>query len=94
MDEINNKEEFLTIIEELLTRTLEIPKLDTKVTMNTKLVDSVGDNSIGLSSIDYVDFLVMVETKFDVVYDFDVTFYTVSDIYNYILEYKEAKNEQ
>lgn len=57
------------------------------LTFDTSLVSGVGMNTLNLSSIDYVDFLVCVETAYNIIYDFDIALYTIGDIYNYIVVY-------
>lgn len=80
-------ESFLKKISELLATTLCVDELNMEIDLATDLVNGVGNNSLPLSSIDYVEFLVMVETEYDVVYDFETTVYTIGDLYNYIVNY-------
>lgn len=57
------------------------------------MVHGVGVNGIDLSSIDYVRLLVDVEEEYDVIYDFNTMIYTVGDIYDYINEFKNEREE-
>jgi len=81
---------FLKEIELMLKTVLEVDELDFPLTFETNLVSGVGTNTLNLSSIDYVDFLVCVENAFDIIYDFDVTLYTIEDIYNYVIAYNRT----
>ena len=56
---------------------------------NTKLGDVVGVNCITLSSLEYVELIVEIEKRFDVIVDFDVDLFVVKDIIDYIIYYSE-----
>ena len=45
------------------------------------------ENPIILSSIDFVEFMVYIEEKYNIIYDFDVTLDTVEQIIQYIIEH-------
>lgn len=88
-----DKSSFLRNIETLLLQTLEVVCLTSPLGFDTRLVSGVGVQSLGLSSIDYVDFLVSVEDYYDVIFDFDTMLYTIDDIYNYVYSYNQKYNE-
>ena len=88
------KDEFLKKISELLAKTLCLKELNVKIDFETNLVNGVGENCLTLSSIDYVDFLVMVEKEYDIGYNFDTTIYTISDLYNYVNCYEAIENNE
>lgn len=88
MEEKLNQNEFLESMRKILVRILNVEKITIPINFETKLVDGVGEDGIDLSSIDYVSFLIDIENKYDIVYDFDIQIYTLGDIYNYIQEYK------
>ena len=75
---------FLENMNSILAKILCTDKLDVPVTLETRLVNGVGVNDIELASIDYVDFLVCVEEKYNIVYDFETQIHTIGDVYNYI----------
>lgn len=87
MNKMPTEEEFLKKTKELLARAISVDELNIPIDLETDLVNGVGENSLPLSSIDYVDFLVMVETEYDIVYDFDTTIYTLGDLYRYVCNY-------
>lgn len=87
VDKQVDKKTFLKEIETILKKVLEIDELNFPLTFDTSLVSGVGMNTLNLSSIDYVDFLVCVETAYNIIYDFDIALYTIGDIYNYIVVY-------
>lgn len=92
MNTILNTDEFLQKMKELLARAISVDELNMSIDLETNLVNGVGKNCLPLSSIDYVDFLVMVETEYDIVYDFDTTIYTIGDLYHYICNYRVGMN--
>lgn len=86
-----DKQAFLKNIESLLQDVLAIDTLNIPITLETQLVNGVGENRIDLSSIDYVFFLVAVEDFYNITFDFDAKVFTVNDVYSYIVEYKEKE---
>ncbi len=83
----NNVEssEFLERVKNILLDILSVDDIGMDISMDTELVSSLGENSIPLSSIDYVDFLVCVENAYDVIFEYEARFYTLQDVYDYIL---------
>lgn len=65
---------------------------DFELSMDTKLISGLGTESVELSSIDYVDFLVRVEAEYDVYFDFGTVIYSIQDLYDYIIRF-EAEEE-
>lgn len=92
MNTVLNTEKFIQKMKELLARAILVDELNMPINLETNLVNGVGENCLPLSSIDYVDFLVMVETEYDIVYDFDTTIYTIGDLYHYICNYRAGMN--
>lgn len=45
------------------------------------------ENSVILSSIEYVEFIVYIEEKYNIIYDFDVNIDTVEKIIQYVIEH-------
>ena len=60
-----NLVEFLDNVKVLLAKILCVNKLDLPLGLDTKLVNGVGINDFDLASIDYVEFLVLVEKEYD-----------------------------
>ena len=56
---------------------------------NTRLGDVVGINCITLSSLEYVELIVEIENRFNVIVDFDVDLFVIKDIIDYIIHYSE-----
>ena len=56
---------------------------------NTRLGDVVGINCITLSSLEYVELIVEIENRFNVIVDFDVDLFVIKDIFEYIIHYSE-----
>lgn len=69
---------------ELLAEILEENGEEIEITEETSLIGNVGTEYIGLSSIDYVEFLAAVEDEFGIVYEFDTRINTVGELVNYI----------
>lgn len=92
MNKTNNVEKFLEIVTQLLLETLQIEKTNIPITLNTDLVSGIGMDSLALSSIDYVDFIIKIEEEFDITFDFNTVIYSVGDLYNYIKSYQEGNN--
>ena len=59
----------------------------------TRLGTMVGVNCVTLSSLEYVELITEIENKFNVIIDFDVDLYVVSDVIDYIVEYTNVDNE-
>jgi len=78
---------FLEKVNEILSSVLETNALPT-VTITTDLVSGIGANSISLSSIEYVEFILMIEKEFGVVYSFEKELNTVRELYDYIISYR------
>lgn len=89
--------QFLAKATELLNQILD-DDIGFVLTRGTNLISEIGDKSVDLSSIDYVDFLVAIENEYNIVYDFDAKIETVGDMYHYIMKYrdkhKDDKNEE
>ena len=91
MDTINDVKNFLEIVNQLILETLQIESIGIPITLNTDLVSGVGRDTIDLSSIDYVDFIIKIEKEFDIIFDFNTKIYTVGDLYDYIMSFSEGK---
>lgn len=79
---------FIEKVSLILNKVLEDGKTP-RITPDTKLVNGVGQNDFDLSSIDYVDFIVLLEKEFDFVFYFDINLNTIGDFYSYILNQKK-----
>lgn len=55
---------------------------------SSHLIGKYEENDIGLSSIEYVELIVMVEEKFNIIFDFETQLVTVGDLFNYINNYE------
>lgn len=86
-----SQEFFLKSIEDILKEILGITELWVNLTMDTSLVFGVGENSLDLASIDFVDLIVKVENEYNVTFEFDAAIYTLQDLYNYIIEDTEGR---
>ncbi len=82
--------DFLKRTSLILGKVLCIEDLDVNISLDTKLVNGVGQNDFDLSSIDYADFIVLMETEFDFEFDFFVQIKTIGDMYNYLFERNEG----
>ena len=71
-----SQEFFLKSIEDILKEILGITELWVNLTMDTSLVFGVGENSLDLASIDFVDLIVKVENEYNVTFEFDAAIYT------------------
>lgn len=81
-------DKFLEKMRSILKIVLCVKELNVDITLETNLVNGVGIDCLTLSSIDYVDFLVLVEKEYDITYNFDTMIYTLKDVYDYIQEYR------
>lgn len=81
---------FLEQVKIALQKTLCIDNLNMDITLDTHLVNGVGANGLSLSSIDYIEFLVLMEDQFDISFGFDTAIFTVQDIYDFVLKYKSG----
>lgn len=94
MEHVNNyvdTSEFLQKTSLVLSKVLCMEELGFDITMNTKLVNGVGQNDFDLSSIDYADFIILMEEEFDFEFDFFVQIHTVGEMYSYIFSKEESK---
>ncbi len=82
---------FLENIGTILAKVLCVAQEDICVTLETKLVNGVGEGDIDLASIDYVDFLMCIEEEYNIVYDFDTKIQTIGDVYEYIQNFRKLK---
>lgn len=82
-----NRETNLHKIQNILANLLEDDSIKTSITEDTKLINGVGEHDLGLSSIDYVEFIVEVEKEFDIVFEFEFEINTVADLLSYIENY-------
>lgn len=80
--------EFLDRTSLILGKVLCVDNLGVAISLETKLVNGVGQNDFDLSSIDYANFIVLMEEEFDFEFDFFIQIRTVGDMYNYILGQK------
>lgn len=90
INEISPKH-FLLSFKEILKKVLGLTDLQRDITMETSLVYGVGKDSLDLSSIDFVDLIIVIENYYDVVFEFDATIKTIQDLYDYVVK---AKNER
>ena len=84
-------DEFSIIVTDIINQILD-DDIGFIVKRGSNLITGFGENSIALSSIDYVDLLVNLENRFDIYFDFDVKIETVGDIYEYITRFEETHN--
>ena len=84
------KDVFLEKMNTILSSIIGITDLST-VTFETNLVSGVGVNDVDLSSIDYVKFLAEIEEEYNIV--FETVMHNISDIYNYIQDYKMKESK-
>lgn len=83
-------------IRKILMQILEVKECDYDkyiVNEETYLVNKTGENEINLSSIDYVRFLVEIEEKYDIFYDFNEEIVTIGDVLKYIKKNKKWRRE-
>lgn len=83
-------------IKDILMKILEVRECDyDKYIINeeTHLVNKTGENEISLSSIDYVRFVVEIEDKYKIFYDFKEELVTVGDVLKYVKKYKRWGKE-
>lgn len=88
-----NKDEFINDMSKMIANVLCMNSIDMNITFDTKLVNGIGDNDIELSSIDYVEFLVNIENKYNIEFDFNVKIYTIGDVYNYLISYLNREGD-
>lgn len=62
-------------------------KQELHIDENTKIGLVESSNSVPLSSLEYVDFIVDLEHFFGIIVDFDLDLFVVRDIINFIIEY-------
>ncbi len=79
-----NERKMLNEIKEIIAEVLEEDISEVIIDGNTKLIGGMGENEIGLTSIDYVQFLVALEEKFNVIFDFGINIDTVSELMEYL----------
>lgn len=81
--------DILEELKEILSEILEVEKneISDLVTEECTLVGGI-DNDLGISSIDYIELLVSVEEKFNVVFDFELRLATIGDMIDVILKEK------
>ena len=82
---------FLEKVKNILSDILEVDFADVPLTMDTSIVDMFAEDSLSLSSIDYVRFLINIEDQFNVVFRFEDRMVTLGDIYRYINNYLEGQ---
>lgn len=69
-----NKAEIFQIIAQIINE--KFNKVVTDCTMQL----GAGDSGLELNSIEIVELVILVEEKFDIIFDFDKLFYTVDEI--------------
>ncbi len=77
-------QEMVSEVAEILSNVLEMDKDNINISEDTKLVGGISEEDIGLSSIDYVEFLVGIEEHFNVAFDFDMRINTISELIDFI----------
>ena len=83
---------FLESVEDILKEVLEVSQLWTELTMDTLLIYGVDQNSLDLSSIDFVELIVKIENIYNITFEFDVTINSLQDLYDYIIRERECSN--
>lgn len=92
-DAVLSADRFLETIENILKEVLGLTELWNKLTMDTLLVYGVGQDSLDLSSIDFVQLIVKVEDQYNITFEFDVTINSLQDLYNYVVRELECNND-
>lgn len=83
-----DEKSILDAIREMLSS--EYPTVE--ITMETFL--EFGDGSyLDMSSIDIVEFIVVLEDKYDIIIDFEDRYYTIGDVVRGVISYLEKKSE-
>lgn len=84
-----NDDVILEKIEDALHKVLEVESLDVDIRDDINLVGGISFGNLGLSSIDYVEFIILMEDEFNIVFDFDVRINSISEMVDYIKNEKE-----
>lgn len=82
-----NEVEVVKKIEKILIEVLELEGEELKITKEMQFRSDIAEKGLGMSSIDYVEFMVKIESEFNIVYEFDKIIETVGDLVIYILNY-------
>ena len=84
---------FLESVEDILKEVLGVSELWIELTMDTLLTYGVGQESLDLSSIDFVELIVKIENLYNITFEFDVTINSLQDLYDYIIRELECKSD-
>lgn len=84
---------FLESVEDILKEVLGVSKLWIELTMDTLLTYGVGQESLDLSSIDFVELIVKIENLYNITFEFDVTINSLQDLYDYIIRELEYNSD-
>lgn len=71
-------------IKKALADVMEMNPAEIKIDENTMLIGGLEINSLGISSMDFVEFLVRIEEIFGIVFDFKVRINTIGELISYI----------
>lgn len=84
---------FLKSVEDILKEVLGVSELWIELTMDTLLIYGVGQESLDLSSIDFVELIVKIENLYNITFEFDVTINSLQDLYDYIIRELECNSD-
>ena len=84
---------FLESVEDILKDVLGVSELWIELTMDTLLTYGVGQKSLDLSSIDFVELIVKMENIYNITFEFDVTINSLQDLYDYIIRELECNSD-
>lgn len=92
-DVVLSTKSFLESVEDILKEVLGVSELWFELTMDTLLTYGVGQESLDLSSIDFVDLIVKIENLYNITFEFDVTINSLQDLYAYIIRELECNSD-
>ena len=98
-DTVLSAQSFLESVKDILKEVFGVSELWTELTMDTLVIYGVGQESLDLSSIDFVELIVKIENLYNITFEFDVTINSLQDLYDYIIREldcnsSEGNNEQ
>ena len=91
-DAVVSTKRFLESVEDILKEVLDVSELWNELTMDTLLTYGVGQESLDLSSIDFVELIVKIENLYNITFEFDVTINSLQDLYDYIIRALECNS--
>ena len=83
---------FLGSVEDILKEVLGVSELWFGLTMDTLLTYGVGQESLDLSSIDFVELIVKIENLYNITFEFDAIINSLQDLYDYIVRKQECNS--